>query len=261
MRRRNMDEVLNVEHQKGMHLCAFVTEQENEGKARKVKHRELNAKNLSPDKRRELDNARSKEWNKLINSGAMIVHHGGEASKIVDEVGSDRVLQSRFVYTSDDGTNEGVLKARWCIKGYLDPDVLDVKTASPTLSNEGFAVTLQIVASHHWEMVIADIEGAFLRGDTIKREKGKILVSLPRDSSRFASDIHLRVDQTCVRVGGRSEVVVGFIDQDIEAARHDPIRLGQLHLLQQDAKWSIARHCSFSCGRPAHRWNRRVFQE
>ena len=111
----------------------------------------------------------------------MVVHHGRDASQIVAEVGTDRVLQSRFVYASDDGTNEGVLKARWCIKGYLDPDMLDVKTASPTLSDEGFAVTLQILASHRWDLVIADIEGAFLRGDTIQREKGKILVSLPRD--------------------------------------------------------------------------------
>lgn len=76
------------------------------------------------------------------------------------------------MYTSDDGTNEGVLKARWCIRGYLDPDVLDVKTASPTLSNEAFAVVLQILASFQWKLTIADIEGAFLQGDEISRQNG-----------------------------------------------------------------------------------------
>lgn len=78
-------------------------------------------------------------------------------------------------------TREGVLKARWCIKRYLDPDILDVQTASPTLSNEGFSVALQLLASHKWKMTIADIEGAFLRGDTINRKNGRILVRLPKD--------------------------------------------------------------------------------
>lgn len=85
------------------------------------------------------------------------------------------------MYTSDDSSNEGVLKARWCIRGYLDPDVLDVQTASPTLSNEAFSVVLQILASFRWQLTIADIEGTFLQGDQIDRQKGKILVKIPKD--------------------------------------------------------------------------------
>lgn len=143
---------------------------------------------MCPEKRVELDQAKVKEWNKIINSGAMLIHCGSEAERVVSEVGTDRVLASRFVYTSDDGIPNGVLKARWCTKGYLDPDVLDVQTASPTLSNEGLATALQLVSSFSWKMTIADIEGAFLRGDEIQRDPG----------------------QTSVWLGRRSEVVVEF---------------------------------------------------
>lgn len=65
------------------------------------------------------------------------------------------------------------------MKGYLDPDALELQTASPTLSNEGFSVATQLIASYQWKLVIADVEGAFLRGDHIERQKGKILVQLP----------------------------------------------------------------------------------
>lgn len=45
-------------------------------KNRKVKHRELNPRNLSLEKQKELDKAEVKEWNKIVNSGAMKVHVG-----------------------------------------------------------------------------------------------------------------------------------------------------------------------------------------
>ena len=74
---------------------------------------------------------------------------------------------------------QGVLKARWCVRGYLDPDLMDLETASPTLSQEGFAITLQLLASQQWGLKIGDVEGAFLRGDELRREKGRVLVRLP----------------------------------------------------------------------------------
>jgi hypothetical protein len=148
---------------------------------KKQGRKEINAKNLTQEKRTELDLARAKEWKKMITSKAVIVHEGDEAQKIMHEVGIDRLLESRFVYTSEDGSLETALKARWCIRGYLDPDLLDLETASPTLSNEGFSIALQLLSSCGWRMTIGDIEAAFLRGDEMKREKGRVLVKLPKD--------------------------------------------------------------------------------
>ena len=76
-----------------------------EQKQRKVEHRELQEKQLSPEKRNELNAAKSKEWGKIIDSGSMVVHAGQEAKRMEGEVGKDRILKSRCVYT-DDGTPE-----------------------------------------------------------------------------------------------------------------------------------------------------------
>ena len=109
-----------LEHQNGAqcHVLMNETEETNDDdqetserqtktKQRKLKHKELQEKQLSLEKRQELDRANTKEGDKIINSGPMKVHVGLEAKRIEDEVGKDRTLQSRFVYTSDDGTPEG----------------------------------------------------------------------------------------------------------------------------------------------------------
>ena len=51
-----------------------------------------------------------------------------------------------FVVTYPDDEEQmkqGVLKARWCVRGYLDPDLMDLQMAYPMLSQEGFAATSQ----------------------------------------------------------------------------------------------------------------------
>ena len=149
--------------------------------AKKSGRKEVSRKQLSPAKLEELEKARIKEWQKMITSGSIKVHRGEEAIQRKQEVGTNRILESRFVYTSDDGTPCGTLKARWCIRGYLDPDLMNLETASPTLSSEGLAISLQLIASKGWRMSIADIEAAFLRGDVLDRKQGVVLVRVPQD--------------------------------------------------------------------------------
>ena len=95
---------------------------------------------------------------------------------------SCRILPSRFVITrKPDEKNPGgyITKARWCIRGYLDPDVNQLKTQAPTLSQEAFALILQLSASNGWDLNIGDVEGAFLQGDKLHRENGDLYVELP----------------------------------------------------------------------------------
>ena len=82
-----------------------------------------NPKSLSSETREELECARRKEWNKMVDSGAVLVHTGVDANRILDMIGRNRTLESRFVFASEDGSPHTKLKARWCIRGYLDPDV------------------------------------------------------------------------------------------------------------------------------------------
>ena len=52
----------------------------------------------------------------MITSGIKGVHVGDEAKRLIDMVGVDRLLASRFVHTTDDGTSTGALKSRWCTR-------------------------------------------------------------------------------------------------------------------------------------------------
>ena len=148
---------------------------------KKAGRKEINIKKLNNDRLDELVNAKAKEWAKMIDSGAVKVHVGEAARRLVETHGGKRSLESRYVNTTSDGKDTGPLKARWCIRGYLDPDIFDLVTAAPTLSPEGFATAVQMITSKKWKMKIADIEAAFLRGDDMKRTQGKVLVKVPSD--------------------------------------------------------------------------------
>ena len=86
------------------------------------------------------------------------------------------------------------IKARWCIRGYLGPDIPSLDTEAPTLSSEGAAIALQNIASHQWDLQICDVEEAFLRGDDRQREQGRVFVSqAPRGLEDLERGFSLRL--------------------------------------------------------------------
>ena len=95
---------------------------------------------------------------------------------------TSRILPSRYVITRNpDPQHPGKMKteARWCIRGYLDPDLLKAGKQTPTVSAQALALAIQVAASTGWKFTIADIEGAFLQGGKLQREDGDIYVELP----------------------------------------------------------------------------------
>ena len=56
---------------------------------------------------------------------------------------------------------------------------MDLDTSAPTLTMEGFAVAMQLIASKQWQLSIADVEGAFLRGDALDPKRGRLFIELP----------------------------------------------------------------------------------
>lgn len=120
------------------------------------------------------------EMQKLQKYDAVEVISPKEAERIRNT--TTRILPSRFVITKKpDERNPGhyITKARWCIRGYLDPDVNKLQTQSPTLSTEALALVMQLSASYGWDFGICDIEGAFLQGGALCREQGELFVELP----------------------------------------------------------------------------------
>ena len=126
---------------------------------------------------------KKKEWNKLISSGAVRVLRKEENEKIrKDQYLCSRIFKSRFVLTKADEAElspSTEIKAKWCIRGFLDPDILLLDTDVSTLSAEGAVIALQNMANHQWDLQICDVEGAFLRGNDLHRQQGRVFVSQP----------------------------------------------------------------------------------
>ena len=99
---------------------------------------------------------------------------------------SESILQPRPVLTlrdRDDGSRE--VKFPCDLQKFQEPHMLDVvrgrKTESPTLSTHGRAMMLQLIASCRFEMVIGDVQSAFLRAD----RSDPFNEIIPKDNVKF----------------------------------------------------------------------------
>ena len=143
---------------------------------------EVNEVTLDESDKHRIDEWTGKktEMEKLLKYDAVKIIPPKEADRIRQK--SNRILPSRFVITKkpDEKTpGRYITKARWCIRGYLDPDVTKLSTQSPTLTIEAMSLLLQLSASNGWDFGICDVEGAFLQGKELHREAGELFVELP----------------------------------------------------------------------------------
>eukprot|EP00435_Cladocopium_sp_Y103_P063878 s580_g25.t1 len=156
---------------------------------------EVSEKNMTPDEIKQLGESKLKEWDKLLKTQSIKIHVGAAADELRATYPPERFLESRFVKTIRDDPNmpgKKELKCRWCIKGYLDPDLMDLERQSPTLSMEGLSICLQVLASMKWRLIIADVEGAFLQGEPLKRKGGKLVHEMAADHRRRGGSLFTR---------------------------------------------------------------------
>ena len=123
--------------------------------------------------------AKDTEWKKLEEKGAVRILARASAEKAKAQFGA-RFIPSRFVVTRP-GKED--FKARWCLRGYLDPDVMELAgsgaTQSPTLSQLGRMLSCQRIVSNGWDLQLGDVRGAFLEADALDREKRSLYSGLP----------------------------------------------------------------------------------
>ena len=143
---------------------------------------EVHLKDMNELELQQMEKGIVKEWKKLLDTESIEIHVGEKARRLREITPKRQILESRFVKTRREKPDEpGVqeLKCRWCIKGYKDPEALDVDKQAPTLAADTLAMTLQVIASSRWRLQVADIEGAFLQGPSFERPGGKMYVQLP----------------------------------------------------------------------------------
>eukprot|EP00435_Cladocopium_sp_Y103_P064571 s214_g26.t1 len=128
------------------------------------------------DVQKLVNEGKSLEWQTLMAKPNAVKLHYGKAAERIRQDHADRFIGSRFVLTrkpleegGDIDPNDPttfVVKGRWCLQGHLDPD-LEVKAKegllkSPTLSQLGRMMLMQVISSQGWDLQLGDNKGAFL---------------------------------------------------------------------------------------------------
>ena len=144
--------------------------------------KEIPHSNNSPELQAKVEAGKVKEWKTLCEKPNVLkIFYGKKAQKIKEEF-SHRFIGSRFVLTRKPLEEGGVVdannldtyevKGRWCLQGHLDPDLdvkaLEGKLQSPTLSQMGRMVLMQVLASFNWQLQLGDIKGAFLEAEPLE---------------------------------------------------------------------------------------------
>ena len=133
--------------------------------------------NEKPKRRAEVQYRHLSDGDKLDFLRAMQAEVGSylehEAVSIASRHGvpQERILGMRWVLTwKSDINKEGQKigqrpKARLIIKGFQDPDILNLRKDSPTLNTQSRNTILSLASMWHWEVETGDIKTAFLNGD------------------------------------------------------------------------------------------------
>ena len=159
---------------------AFVTVSPGAGQVRQRK--EIKLSQLTPAERREFPKSMDTEWQTLLKNQAATVFSLEETAR-ARERRPDRAMDTRWARTwkPDDSMSSGRrATARLIIKGFTDPDLLEIESHSPTLTREGFMTVLQSVCSHGHKLQFGDVQQAFNTGEPIKREQ-PLFVRMPPD--------------------------------------------------------------------------------
>ena len=134
---------------------------------------------LSLTERHEFLKSMEVEWQTLLQNQAAKVLSQEETAQ-AQARWPDRAMDTRWARTwkPDDSKPSGRrAKARLIINGFTDPDLLDIESHFPTLTQEGFMTVLQSVCSHGHKLQFGDVQQT---GDPIKR-KEPLFVRMPLD--------------------------------------------------------------------------------
>ena len=143
--------------------------------------KELPVSGNAPELQEEIDEAKGTEWCTMLSKGVKV--HTGEAATRIRQKYPNRFVGSRFVVTKKVDEDGERIKARWCLQGHLDPDVLQKVSSgtchSPTMSQLSRSLLLQMIVSNKWQLCLGDIKGAFLEAGPLKQQFRPLFASQP----------------------------------------------------------------------------------
>ena len=151
--------------------------------------KELHHSNHPAHLQEKIDASKTIEWTTLRDEKKALVDIPPREAKRIRASRPDRIMTSRFVIVEKHEDGHSKIKSRWCLRGHHDPDlftkVLAGKCHSPTLSQFGRSLILQMLVSNQWKMFLGDIKGAFLEADV--RQKALLNPSFCRVATGWSA--------------------------------------------------------------------------
>ena len=123
-----------------------------------------------PKNERSFSKAIETEWQGVLDFKAVTIIDSTQAD-VIREKDGERVTSSRLVLRWKETDTGYKAKARWCVHGFKDPDIHEIKRSCPTPELSSINITLQILASTISEETLADGKKAFMQGDPSVRDE------------------------------------------------------------------------------------------
>lgn len=149
---------------------------------------EVDLRKESPESLEKWKVADAAEWEKMASSGAVKVLSVEESravrARLKAENQEDRVLPTKIARRYKPGEQPGEKpsrKSRLCIRGDLDPDVLELERFAPTVTTLNFNILLQVAANSGMSATVGDLKNAFCQSRPLSREKGALYFQQPRE--------------------------------------------------------------------------------
>lgn len=145
--------------------------------------KELPVSGHEPSVQVKIDEAKLIEWNTIVAKHAARIVCDEEADNVRRKC-PKRIMGSRYVITvKQEEDAPPRMKARWCLQGHLDPDLMEKAShgdfQSPTLSQIGRNLLFQLLSSHRWRLKLGDIRGAFLSAGPLPSRYRPLYAKLP----------------------------------------------------------------------------------
>ena len=146
---------------------------------------EISLKDLTAAEAKMFEESDAIEWKAILDSKAVRVIHGAEASAVRAKWG-DRILSSRMVRRKKPlpEENHWKPKSRWCVGGHTDPDTGTLTTFAPTPQGEGMMSFIQTSLNLKHLFSFTDVKNAFCQSDKIARQAGPLFAE-PCDGLRL----------------------------------------------------------------------------
>ncbi len=158
-------------------------------KKQTLRNSEFNMKEATPEERRGFEDSDLKEWQAIVDMGAVQVINGEAASRVRRELGH-RIITSRMIRRKKPvpGVGNYKFKSRWCVHGHRDPDADSLQTYSPMPSTESITLFFQTCLNLDLKVSLTDISNAFCQSNKLDRPDGPLFVkpcsglNIPEDS-------------------------------------------------------------------------------